>query len=370
MSANLLATLGASIEPFVYVLGLWALRRRPLAFGLLACFGTLHREFTVFALPAFAVAGAAEWRTWGRRGLAQAVAGAGGLWVAIDLLKRQINTFGPGSAVPETGSLSLQAATIAQWISLDWPRYVGCLRDVVTTGLRDVFGAAPKPLADYAVNSTLSEGSKAAGVLFAGALLICGIRLAFARRRRDARPTGDVRLFLYLGIVAVLPLLAYGLNGGIQPGDPIVLRYLLFTLLLPVAVLGGFYARETRRRWQVTVGILVALWAGANIRDDARFAYEYETAPPKNAHRAMADYLTAKGVRYGDAIYWDAYAITFLARERVILASRDVVRIAAYQSEAAAHAGSAVTLVREPCSAGLHVSEWCVIGGPPELGGR
>src|SRR3954468_708101 len=56
LSANLLETLGASVEPFLYVLALWALRRRPVAFGVVLAVGFLHREFTIFALGGAAAA--------------------------------------------------------------------------------------------------------------------------------------------------------------------------------------------------------------------------------------------------------------------------------------------------------------------------
>jgi len=50
---------GAGIEPIGYALILWLLRNRPLAFGAVLGFGTLHREFVFLALPALAIA---SWR--------------------------------------------------------------------------------------------------------------------------------------------------------------------------------------------------------------------------------------------------------------------------------------------------------------------
>src|SRR4051812_25853189 len=63
MSAELVETLGASVEPFLYVLILWAVRRRPVAFGIALAVGFLHREFTIFALLA---TGIATWWETGR----------------------------------------------------------------------------------------------------------------------------------------------------------------------------------------------------------------------------------------------------------------------------------------------------------------
>ena len=46
---------GGTIEPLLYALLLWMLRRRAVAFGLLFAFGFLQREFTLFAVVAIVV---------------------------------------------------------------------------------------------------------------------------------------------------------------------------------------------------------------------------------------------------------------------------------------------------------------------------
>ena len=54
--------------------------------------------------------------------------------------------------------------------------------------------------------------------------------------------------------------------------------------------------------------------------------------------------------------------MTFLARERVVVASTDRVRIEAYQTAVAAHASETATLTRVPCEGGRRVASWCVVG--------
>ena len=75
----------------------------------------------------------------------------------------------------------------------------------------------------------------------------------------------------------------------------------------------------------------------------------------------MATYLEGSGLKFARATYWDAYVITFLAQERVIVASTTTVRISAYQAEVDAHAGEAVTLQRLPCDGEPKVAAWCVV---------
>src|SRR5438309_885545 len=60
VGSRLLQTLGASVEPFLYVLVLWTLRARPFLFGAVLGVGFLHREFTIFAVPALLIVEALE----------------------------------------------------------------------------------------------------------------------------------------------------------------------------------------------------------------------------------------------------------------------------------------------------------------------
>jgi hypothetical protein len=66
----------------------------------------------------------------------------------------------------------------------------------------------------------------------------------------------------------------------------------------------------------------------------------------------VAGELQARGIRYGTADYWNAYYITFLTNERIILASHDYVRIPSYMQIVTAHASEAVRVSRRPCEGG------------------
>jgi hypothetical protein len=100
LSAELLTVLGASVEPFLYLLILWALRRRAVAFGAVFCLACLHREFSLFALPAIVVALWLEGRSWSLKQWISAMAAIAVVWGAIDVLKWHVNTLGPGGRPP------------------------------------------------------------------------------------------------------------------------------------------------------------------------------------------------------------------------------------------------------------------------------
>jgi hypothetical protein len=53
--------------------------------------------------------------------------------------------------------------------------------------------------------------------------------------------------------------------------------------------------------------------------------------------------------------------VTFLSRERVIVASDDIVRVPAYQARVELNRANAARIVRMPCGGGTQIAEWCVI---------
>jgi hypothetical protein len=105
VSATLLE-LGASVEPFLYVMLLWWLRRRPYLFGALLCVAILHREFSMFAATSLAVV---QWRdrSWSTTRAAEAAVSFACVWLLIDVLKRTVNMYGPAGGVHESASLTL-----------------------------------------------------------------------------------------------------------------------------------------------------------------------------------------------------------------------------------------------------------------------
>ena len=119
----------------------------------------------------------------------------------------------------------------------------------------------------------------------------------------------------------------YGLNDGIDPHVTPVLRYFLFGLLLPVGLFGMLFAMEGARSWRAAVVSALMVWSALTFWDNVRLVREYRTSAPASEFRALADYLVAHRIDYGRARYWDCYIVDFFARERVILASTDVIRI-------------------------------------------
>ena len=165
----------------------------------------------------------------------------------------------------------------------------------------------------------------------------------------------------YMAAVGIQALLAYSLADAVDPRFTPILRYALLALFLPIALVTAFF--EIERRWDscAVVALLLGLCAALNTRDNWRVIDEYRRTPPPSEHRVLADDLVAHHIRYGSAIYWDAYITDFFSRERVILTSTEKVRIGAYEARVTKNAAVAVRIVRQPCTEGRRVASWCVI---------
>ena len=342
---QLLEVAGASVEPLSYVLALWWLRRRPIAFGVLLAIGYLHREFTIFALPALILV---EWRDWlervrtDRRYIASLLGGFVSVWILAGVLK--------ASAAP--GGIGLQVASLRGQMCLDWASVKANVQALVAEALPALFGLQPLPLSALRMTTPVVAGSFAVGyIVFAGLIVML---TRFLRHRAVPAFAG------YLILVGVFTAGVYPLSCQVMLHAPPLFRYLLLCLFIPVGLIGMFLAGETSRVMRAIVAGVVLVWSAANLADTVRVMRTAVADPPLNEHRALVDYLLSHRVRYARAIYWDAYVVDFLSRERVITASTDVVRIPEYQEEVDAHAPDAVMLQRMPCEGTERVASWCV----------
>ena len=364
LSVQLLETLGASVEPFLYVLILWALRRRPLAFGLVFAVGFLHREFTVFALLAIA---AATWWETGRSNLLRAgwlfraACGFLAVWVVVDQLKRRVNLFGPAGGAFAAAPLSLQLHSLLSRLVIRPASVMPKLEQALLEALPDLLGMRPVQPLRYGMNTSVVVGSWIIGAALLAVAALCFVRIAAlwksdgtAMIKRSLSP-----FCIYIAAIGAQAIFAYSLSDAVSPDSAPILRYAFLTIFAPIALVTGLFELDRTGPFRRVAAALLYVVAGLSVADHLRVIGEYRSAPPANEHRILADDLVAHRVRYGTAMYWDAYITDFLARERVILASTDKVRITAYQ-EKVQSAPMHVEVLRQPCS-GRKVASWCIV---------
>jgi hypothetical protein len=261
--------------------------------------------------------------------------------------------------------LSLQLHSLVSRLVVRPASMAPKLWQAVVEGLPDMLGMRPVQPIRYGMNVSVAVGSWMIGAALLGVAVLCAARLAVLCKSQGAAAirTRLSPFCIYIAAVGAQALFAYSLSDAVNPDAAPILRYALLGLFAPVALVTAMF--EVDRTWPFrnAAAAVLCVCAAMSVGDTLRVIREYRSAPPPNEHRVLADDLVAHHVRYGTAVYWDAYVTDFLARERVILASVDKVRISAYQARVQ-NASMAVQIIRQPCSAGRQVASWCIVDAP------
>jgi len=348
VTANYLQTGSSGVEPLLYVLLLWMLRDRPFSFGALLAFGFVHREFTIYALPALAVvelAGGAPWTAGTFKRVAQGAGAFALVWLILDDAKMHLN----GS------SLLLQAQQMGKFTCFAGLGMLGRARFMVATAWPVLTGGTRMILDQSAMRSSAVVGSALVGWLSGGTVILMLARLAsLARRRHQER---SIAFAAYLALVGCCAMAAYTLTCAFS--FPVV-RYFTLGLLIPIGCFAAFVAWEGSARLRTVAIVAFVLWGTANLVDHLQVIREAIVHPAANPHAELTAFLLGHQIRYARANYWDAYVVDFLSRERVIVGSYGPVRIPDYERRVDEHRTAAVSIERMPCDGPLRVASWCI----------
>ena len=176
---------------------------------------------------------------------------------------------------------------------------------------------------------------------------------SFARQLRTQIARARFAFYMVgVGAVAVLAFMA---------GKPVLAgysRYAILGLLIPVGLTAAILALEPHRVVRRVATVLVIGWAALASVDHVRVLAMNLRQPAANPVRELADRLVERRVPVAYAGYWEAYVTTFIARERVRVASSDVVRIQEYQDLFFERTGDARLFRQAPCPGGERVARW------------
>ncbi len=370
-AAHYLTANGGNVEPCLYVLLLWRLRRRPIAFGIVLGVGFLQREFTIYGATALLLIEAAQRTLFTResaRRYATALASAAAVWVIVLVLRHFSSAAGPGTSMADLSN-QLAANNLLQLtdrLCLDGRAIAAGAGQLFTTHWPELFGLEPQPLTDFGIESAVTQGVAGAAWLLVPIFAIPVGRWAMGGGRGamdDGRwamdegrwAMGDGRgamdVCVYLVVVALLSLIGY-LVGRCGLIDSHTMRYELLSPLgaagLSAAFLRSRPPRPLAAGWAACAGVIFAL----SLSSHARLVTEYLTRRPVPAKMELVHALEARGVRYAYADYWTAYYVTFLTRERIIVAADAVVKIRTHNRLVDAHRGEAIRISRTPCPGG------------------
>lgn len=351
-SALLTEAQGGSIEPFVYVLLLWWLREKPLALGALLGLGFLNREFTVFAVPGLLLADlwqrrrtptaavvdstrAPFWKHW-----FLALVAFTAVWEASTALQPYADFMGPGTRGQMLrGYPGSQLASVSERTTFSVGEFPARVRATAGRFLPLLMGGVK-----YEDSAVQGRDWMRWPILLT--LLAMAMRVAWlAIRQRNPAPA--LFAFYVLSIGAVV-LVAFCLVRTPTEGT---LRYVLMLLFVPIGIVATLLAIEPNRFVRGAVCATVGLWMIGSAADHVVYGRRYLAGQP-NEIRVLTDVLVSKGITVAEAPYRLAYKTTYIAREKVKVASVDVVRIEEYQKLAAAAADSIIGITRHDCAGG------------------
>ena len=360
VATQLMAAQGGIAEPFVWVIALWLLRRRPLWFGVVLAIGFRNREFTAYAIPPLL---AVEWvsgemtgvrlRQWLAAAVMFVVA-----WQVVEALKPFADLLGPGTRGQLVGGFAgSQIENLVQRADFDPSGTIARAQRLLPEIFRWFAGAQQ-------IDTTLPIATPRWLAWIAAALLAATVvRLVVViTQQSDGDPSGRTMaplrararagaFPLYLSGVGAVALLAFVASKPVLVGYS---RYSLLGLLLPVGLVAGLLALERSAFARTVTAALVAAWAGFIACEHVLIAARYIRDPPPNQRRAIVDQLLADGTATAKGSYWQAYALTFVAREQVRVASSDFVRILEYEEAFDRDATHAATLSDVPCPGGRY----------------
>jgi hypothetical protein len=355
-AAHFLTANGGNVEPSLYVLLLWFLRRRPVWFGLVLGVGFLNREFTIYGAAALVVLDAARRALWTRDALRRyglAFGTAAVVWLGFLVLRHFSSAAGPGTS---TGDLAASLAgnnllQVAERLCFD-PRAIAAgAGRILTVHWPELFGLEWQPLTDFGIESLVWQGLPWGGWLLVPVLGIPLARLPWPRPLAARLPPRTSDFSIYLVLVAGLSLAGY-LVGRCGAIDFYTMRYELLSVIGAVG-LAGWYLRMERSAaltalWMFCCAAIFAISTAAHVRVLA----EYATRPPTPLKQELIRELEARNIRYAYADFWTAYYVSFMTRERIVVASDDAVKVRTYNRTVDAHRDEAIRISRRPCPNG------------------
>lgn len=325
---------GGHVEPLLYVVLLYLLRKKRVALPLVAAFAVVHREYMIAAVVALMVIDLLQLddiRRFARTWLLFGIIGAAGVMAMRSAVRHFASNYRQSAPVYE---LTTNVPESLGWLWTHTSAILGLQRtDVHNLGL-----ALPH-----------LEGS----MVFAAALGVLGglalFTLVEARAWRRRLPP-EQGLGAYLVLTSLLAAAAFA--GKRLEHDPTLLRYLFLLLLLPPGLAAMSLGWSTRKGIRLATGAAAGVLLAANLYSNAQYIQELRTAHLVDVDGEIVASMSDRGLHYGLAPYWTAYKLAFRSGGVMHVASSDVVRIPEYQVDYRTHPRQGFRIGGGPCANG------------------
>lgn len=348
-NAGLMDALGMTVEPALFVLALWALRRHPLGFGIVATLGFHVREFVAYAVAAMVVvdvlsgrlASRDGWRHWGVAGVAMLGTGA-----VLAGMARLSSPRGPETWVASAGD---NLTTLGGAFCFAPAQAVTNIVDLSRSYLGLLWGASPVPLAAAAVQSRVTQGMPWAWPAFAAVLLVACLHVAWRwRTAHEHRHDRVLQLGLFLLLVGLQSVVVYAIS-RCGPLSLLTVRYALLGMFLPTGVALVAWAVEPNPWLRRAIGTAFVALAVLNAWPHLELWREQWSHPAAPNRAALGAALESRGITYVRSDYWTAYYVAFMTRERVTVVPDTLSRVELYERRLARHQDEVVRVSTSPC---------------------
>jgi hypothetical protein len=366
-ASELLRAYGGSVEPILYVLLIWLTRERPLLLGVVLGIGFLHREFTIYAFGALLLVELLNGSLLRPTVLlkhAVVIAAALAVMATVNVAKQFSSAAGPRTTIEQVLTPSTNLAELDARMCVELATVPAGIKAVATEHWAWLFGLHPQRVADFGVNASSIQG--AAG-LWVAMLILMGLsvvrlaRVGLSLRSVGSHASGKMLLDrlafpIYLTSAGLASAVMYAI-GRCGVISIFTIRYDLFSLLIPIGLVAAWFVVERSRLLTLVAVVLVGSWTVVSVIGHGRLLAEYVSRPPRNRDRDAIAELDKRHIRFGTADYWIAYRLTFLTRERIILAATGVSRIYDYNRIVAAQRANPIHLSRQPCPEGPKLAD-------------
>ena len=360
-AAHYLTANGGNVEPCLYVLLLWRLRHRPGWFGLVLGIGFLNREFTIYGAAALLLLEAARRSLWTRDAIRRSgitLATAAAVWVVILVLRHYSSAAGPGTSTADLASTlaANNLQQVAERLCLNPRAIASGVRQLFTVHWPELFGLEPQPLTDFGIESVVRQGFPGAAWLLIVVFGLPIVSSALGYRTSGIGPrTSSIDFTAYLLTVAGLSVAGY-LVGRCGLIDFFTMRYELLSPLGAAGLAAAFLRSDRSRPLTIVWAACASAVFAVSIAAHARLLAEYATHPPVPLKQELIAALDARGVRYAYADYWTSYYVTFMTRERIIVASDAIVKVRPHNRLVDAHRAEAIRISRRACASGQQLT--------------
>ena len=308
----------------------------------------LHREFSVYAVPALLVLQlvAARGRLmplvrpWVLTGFAFLV-----VFQGVNALKPYADLMGPGSAgVPVSPAAQDNISLLVARANVEQSALPARFRALATEYLPMVVGLDGFRPNMLSIGTDLHVGWRELLPVAAGmsALLLIWLLVDLARRRSFE----GIGFPVFLALVGLESGVVYALTRDLSM---FTFRYGLLSLFLPVGFAAILLQPWRPMAMRAAGGALCGLLAAASIVDHAVVLDHARVVPPPPRFVPLAERLESGGVRLARGGYWRSYVVTFLTKERVIVASTELQRVREYQQLVERASEGVVTIQETPC---------------------